>query len=204
MLTNTQIALLRRLPELGILDWSRMFILKSGKESPIYANWRLLRGNPKAMELAVEAGEELMDNLEWRRLGQFADIPTGVTPFVATLCYRLQVPQISPHPPKTHGQPSTIDGIYKIGDRVSVWDDVATTGVSMIDGIKILTDAGLNVLRDVYVIMDRGQGAKEALAELGYNLHSILTLSDSMYYYRESGDMTPEKYLEINEFLKSK
>ncbi len=115
MLTPLQAALAAMLPDLGILDWSRMFILKNGKESPIYANWRRLRGDTDAMLAAAAAGEELMklSGVKTLNFDHLGDVPTGVTPFVATLSYRMRTPQITPHPPKSHGAESSVDGIYR-------------------------------------------------------------------------------------------
>jgi orotate phosphoribosyltransferase len=205
MLTEAQKALATMLPQLQILDWTRTFTLKSGKRSPYYADWRRLRGSVEATSLAIEAGLESMFDylINDEAIDCVGDIPTGVTPFVANLCHKMGYPQVSPHPAKDHGKSSTIDGIYRKGEQVCLWDDVATSGGSMIDGIKILTEAGLVVLPDVFVIMDREQGAEAALLKNGYRLHSILTLTEVMEYYHEENMITDEKYEEIMDYVKN-
>jgi orotate phosphoribosyltransferase len=54
-------------------------------------------------------------------------------------------------------------------------DDVATTGGSIVNAIKSLTDVNVPV-KDAYVIVDRMEGADEALTELGVKMHSILNI----------------------------
>ena len=59
--------------------------------------------------------------------------------------------------------------------KVVMIDDVATTGGSVVNAIKSLTEVNVPV-KDAYVIVDRMEGAKEALAELGVKMHSILDI----------------------------
>ena len=59
--------------------------------------------------------------------------------------------------------------------KVVMIDDVATTGGSVVNAIKSLTDVNIPV-KDAYVIVDRMEGANEALAELGVKMHSILNI----------------------------
>ena len=51
-------------------------------------------------------------------------------------------------------------------------DDVATTGGSVVNAIKSLKEANITI-EDAYVIVNRMEGADEALKELGVKLHSI-------------------------------
>jgi len=51
-------------------------------------------------------------------------------------------------------------------------DDVATTGGSVVNAIKLLKEANIKVT-DAFVIVNRMEGADEALKELGVKLHSI-------------------------------
>ncbi len=54
-------------------------------------------------------------------------------------------------------------------------DDVATTGSSVVNAIKLLNDVNVSVT-DAYVIVNRMEGADEALSELGVKMHSILNI----------------------------
>jgi orotate phosphoribosyltransferase len=54
-------------------------------------------------------------------------------------------------------------------------DDVATTGGSVVNAIKSLKEANITI-KDAYVIINRMEGADEALKELGVRLHSITNI----------------------------
>ncbi|PIY88134.1 MAG: orotate phosphoribosyltransferase, partial [Nitrosopumilales archaeon CG_4_10_14_0_8_um_filter_34_8] len=50
-----------------------------------------------------------------------------------------------------------------------------TTGGSVVNAIKSLKDANITI-KDAYVIINRMEGADEALKELGVRLHSITNI----------------------------
>jgi len=54
-------------------------------------------------------------------------------------------------------------------------DDVATTGGSVVNAIKSLKEVNISV-KDAYVIVNRMEGADDALLELGVKMHSILNI----------------------------
>jgi len=59
--------------------------------------------------------------------------------------------------------------------KVIMIDDVATTGGSIVNAIKLLKEVNISVT-DAYVIVNRMEGADEALSELGVKMHSILNI----------------------------
>jgi orotate phosphoribosyltransferase len=59
--------------------------------------------------------------------------------------------------------------------KVVMIDDVATTGGSVVNAIKSLTEVNVTV-KDAYVIVDRMEGADEALTEQGVKMHSMLNI----------------------------
>ena len=71
------------------------------------------------------------------------------------------------------------------GERVVVIDDLTTTGGSKFEAIEKLTAAGLQV-RDVVVLIDRQSGAAESLAQAGYRLHAVFTLTQLLDYWEHA------------------
>jgi orotate phosphoribosyltransferase len=59
--------------------------------------------------------------------------------------------------------------------KVIMIDDVATTGGSVANAIKLLKEVNISV-KDAYVIVNRMEGADEALSESGVKMHSILNI----------------------------
>jgi len=74
--------------------------------------------------------------------------------------------------PKDYGTTKSIEGKISSGMKVILIDDVITTGNSVINGIKQLKDAGLSI-SDVYVIINRLEGAGDALKLEEVNLYQL-------------------------------
>jgi uridine monophosphate synthetase len=81
-----------------------------------------------------------------------------------------------------------------------VIDDLATTGGSKIEAIQKLEEASLKV-RDIVVLIDRGQGAGPMLAEAGYQLHAVAALPKLLDEWLRSGAISREQFEEVQEFL---
>lgn len=199
--------LARLIPSTGIIQFGQ-FTLASGGTSPVYVDWRRLRGSPQAMGAAVRCAVAFMEE-EGVAPGvdydQIADIPTGVTPFVAILAHELKVPQISPAKPKGHGTGATVNGIIEAGPRVVVWEDVTTTARSILEGIDILEAAGLQVMNKVFILADRDSGAREALAERGFELCPIFSMDRLMHFLGDNGlieEKNYQRFLDYSESLK--
>ena len=101
---------------------------------------------------------------------------------------------------KAYGTKAEIEGEYHAGETVVVVDDLATTGGSKFEAIEKLTGAGLKVT-DVVVLIDRQSGAKEALAEAGYRMHAVLTLTELLDHWEATGKVEGDKIRETREFL---
>ena len=77
---------------------------------------------------------------------------------------------------KGHGKSSRIIGSVK-GRSVLLVEDVTTSGGSVINGIRALREAGARVV-GVVTVVDRGQGAAEALAREGIPFLALATAGD--------------------------
>ena len=79
---------------------------------------------------------------------------------------------------KGHGTQAWIEGLeLPKGTKVTVLEDVVTTGGSAIKAAEKLRDAGYEVKR-VVAIVDRQEGGIDAMKEAGLELRSIFTLED--------------------------
>ena len=79
---------------------------------------------------------------------------------------------------KSHGKQKQIEGPeLKAGSHVILIDDVATTGKAFLQSLDVLEPMNINVVKAICIV-DRGEGAKEALAERGCELHAIFEASD--------------------------
>ena len=80
--------------------------------------------------------------------------------------------------PKGHGTGAWIEGPeFPEGTKVTVLEDVTTTGGSAIKAAEKLRDAGYIVER-VVTVVDRQEGAIEALAAADLELRRLFTIDD--------------------------
>ncbi|MFN3741753.1 MAG: orotate phosphoribosyltransferase [Anaerolineales bacterium] len=160
------------------------FTLKSGLLSPIYLDLRRLIAYPSLLARVAQAYLPTLQPLTFHRL---AALPYAAIPIVTAISLAGNYPFIYPRKEaKEYGTRAEIEGEYRRGEQVVVVDDVATTGSSKFEAIEKLQAAGL-IVRDVVVLIDRQSGARKSLAQAGFALHAVLTLSDLLDHWEESG-----------------
>lgn len=170
------------------------FTLKSGKQSSIYMDLRRLASNPGALKTVAESFLPLLRQLDFDRM---AAIPYGALPIGVAISLAGNWPLIYPRQEvKAYGTRSVVEGVYLPGERVVVIDDLVTTGESKFEAIEKLTSSGL-LVRDIVVLIDRQQGAAGVMAEAGYRLNAVVTLSELLDVWREQGILSAEQYHEI-------
>ena len=190
-------ALADRLLDAGCVRFGQ-FTLKSGLISPVYLDLRQLISDPSLLADASSAYVELLRDLRFDRL---AALPYAALPIATAISLAGGWPMIYPRKEaKSYGTGAEIEGGFVAGERAVVIDDLATTGGSKFEAIEKLAAAGL-VIEDVVVLVDRQSGASEALAAAGYKLHAVMTLTQMLDHWTQTGRVPAEQLAATREFL---
>ena len=79
--------------------------------------------------------------------------------------------------PKGYGTSKQIEGRFEPGERVTVIEDVVTTGGDSLRSAQVLRDAGVEVIHLV-VVLDRGEGGEENIRRAGIPYSPLFRIAD--------------------------
>jgi len=153
------------------------FTLASGKKSSYYVDLRLVPSYPHDFRRMVKRLQnEITNDVGLENFDSLVSVPTGGLVIASALAIETVKPLIYVRSkPKDYGTSKSVEGRIQEGMKVVMVDDVATTGGSVLNGIKSLKEANIKI-EDAYVIVNRMEGADEALKEQGVTLHSLLNV----------------------------
>lgn len=150
-----------------------LFKLTSGRVSEVYVDLRKLPSHPAEFREVIGEMAKVASSIA---ADYVCGIAVGGLPLAAALAYELGKPLIYVRKErKEHGTMKLLEGDFEKNSLVLLVDDVATTGGTLAETCRILRGEGLRV-EDALVVVDRQEGAGEALRELGVRLHSLTTL----------------------------
>jgi len=157
------------------------FKLASGQSASFYLDCRKLTlSGEGANQVALGMLEVLNQTGFPDAVGGMAIGADPITAAIVTLAWQQGTPVrgfIVRKESKAHGTGQAVEGPFRSGDRAVIVEDVVTTGGSSLRAIELARAAGLNIDRCL-AIVDRQQGAAEKFAEVGVQLHSLLTLDE--------------------------
>ena len=155
--------------------------LSSGKESSYYIDARRITLDPQGAYLCARL---ILDLLKDDKVDAIGGPTIGADPLVgaiAAVSYQQKNPVntfIIRKAPKPYGKQQQVEGpLLKEKGTVVLVDDVATTGKSIIQSLDVLEPLGIQVKKAVCIV-DRDEGAKEALAARNCELISLFSVSE--------------------------
>jgi len=156
------------------------FTLASGKKASFYLDCRKVTLDARGARLIGEGMFELLGDPMPPLVGGMAIGADPITASILTLAGMREQPLrgvIVRKESKEHGTGRFVEGPYESGEELVIVEDVVTTGGSSLKAIERCEAVGLKVKR-VLAIVDRLSGGKEAFAERGYELTTLLTIKD--------------------------
>tara|TARA_B100000427_G_C15489658_1_gene586945 strand:- start:859 stop:1383 length:525 start_codon:yes stop_codon:yes gene_type:complete len=154
------------------------FTLSSGKTSEHYVNCKPVTLTGRGLTLTSLLMLKELDATIVGGLTLGADPLVSGVSLVSALDGRMVNALIVRKEPKGHGTGAWIEGPeLPKGTKVTVLEDVVTTGGSAVKAAEKLRDAGY-VVETVVAIVDRQEGGVEAMEKEGLKLRSIFTLED--------------------------
>jgi orotate phosphoribosyltransferase len=156
------------------------FTLASGKKASFYLDCRKVTLDARGARLIGAGMLELLRRDMPHLVGGMAIGADPITAAILTLAGVEGLPLrgvMVRKEPKQHGTGKYVEGPFNPGEELVIVEDVVTTGGSSLLAIERCEVAGLKVHR-VLAIVDRLEGGREAFAERGYELTTLLTIRD--------------------------
>ena len=156
------------------------FVLRSGRRSRYYLDKYLFETEPRVLrgivrELAGMMREELAAGGAYQRL---AAPELGAVALAAGVSLEIGIPfLIVRKQTKEYGTGKGLEGAWAPGERVAVVEDIVTSGGAALEAVRRLREAGMEV-EDLYCVVDREEGGREAAAAEGVLLRPLFTSTE--------------------------
>ena len=153
------------------------FTLASGKKSPYYIDLRLVPSYPIYYRKMIKGLQNIIaEDVGLENFHSLVSVPTGGLVVAASLAIEIVKPIIYVRKEaKEHGTGKAVEGVTCQDMKLLMIEDVVTSGGSVINAIKSIKEEKMKVT-DAYAVVDRMEGATEALQVEGVKLHSLLTI----------------------------
>ncbi len=150
------------------------FVLRSGKRSNRYFDKFLFETEPALLQRLGHHLAELVP----RETQRLAAPELGAVLLGGAVSMELELPLLLVRKePKAYGTGKQVEGRFQAGERVTVIEDVVTTGGDSLRSVRVLRDAGLDVIHLV-VVLDRGEGGEANIREAGIPYSPLFRITD--------------------------
>ncbi len=128
------------------LNVQNPFTWASGWKSPVYCDNRKILSYPQIRTYVKEALVDIVKK-HYSDTEVVAGVATAGIPHGVLIADTLGLPFVYVRPkPKEHGMNNTIEGDLAVGAKVTVIEDVISTGGSSLKAVEDLRSAGANIL----------------------------------------------------------
>jgi orotate phosphoribosyltransferase len=156
------------------------FKLVSGAVSNYYLDMKPTMFDPEGAHLVAELVCDLIK--DERDVEAIGGLELGAVPIIVAVCARSWHGRpvagfVVRKEIKDHGTEQKIDGNFKPGSTVILFDDVTTKGGSVMKAVRAVRARGARVAK-IITLVDRLEGASENLGKEGIELVALYTTRD--------------------------
>ncbi|MBW9220049.1 orotate phosphoribosyltransferase [Methanothermococcus sp. SCGC AD-155-N22] len=156
------------------------FILSSGKRSNYYIDIKRAITDPRILKTIAKMISNYIDEELKNENLKIGGIELGSVPIATAVSLETEKELIIIRKKsKDYGTKSKIEGDLKEGDMVILVEDVTTTGGNVIKAVEEIRSMG-GVVDRVFVVVDRGEEAKDNLEKIGVKLIPLITVDELM------------------------
>ncbi|XP_018024815.1 uridine 5'-monophosphate synthase [Hyalella azteca] len=184
--------------EIGVLKFGD-FTLKSGMQSPVYFDMRIVTSYPKLLKVVSELLWCVAPRKAYDHICGVAY--TGIP--LATVISQLQdMPMlVRRKESKNYGTKQLVEGVYRAGQSCLIVEDVLVSGTSVYETVETLRNLQLNA-SDAVVFLDRQQGGACNLHTLGVNITPVVTLDQMLEVLKRHGRIQDTMIAEVQQFIR--
>ncbi len=177
------------------------FTWASGIKSPIYCDNRLTLSEPKVRDIIENALAETIKN-NFPNCEKLMGTSTAGIAHAAITGHIMNLPVgYVRASSKDHGRNNKIEGKLNKGDKVVVVEDLISTGGSSLDVVKVLQDAGADVLGIVSIFTYNTKRANNMFSEANVKSISLSNINVLADVAADEGYIQKQQVKEIIEWV---
>jgi len=155
------------------------FKLTSGRISSYYIDLRIVPSFPEIFTNTVDLFIEALKNMVGLdEIDAIGGIPTVGLTYATAVAFNLKKPLIYVRKEsRNHGVLKRVEGLLQPGWKVTILDDLITSGKSILRTAKAIKKEG-GIVENALVLIDRMEGGKERLMNSNIELKAIAKITE--------------------------
>ena len=195
--------MLLEIEAVSLRNTENLFTWASGIKAPIYCDNRLIMSYPAVRDRVAEGLKELiLDNYPQAEV--LVGTATAGIPHAAWTAYKMELPMAYVRPSaKGHGKGNQIEGKIEPGQKVVVVEDLLSTGMSSINVVKALKEAGVHVLGIVAIFTYGFEKMAQELDKEGISYRALTDYDSLLTVARRIGKISEEEEKSLLQWSKN-
>lgn len=176
------------------------FMTKSGIETPVYFDLRVIVSYPRVMELITSLLCDIVAT-KVKKYDHICGVPYTALPIATLMSVQAKKPMLLRRKEaKAYGTKKMIEGHYNVGETCLIVEDVITSGSSVLETVKELNKEGL-VVNNAVIILDREQGGRKNLETNNVNVDALFTMTELIGILEKHKKITKEMSMKVRNYL---